>query len=251
MRYFLEVAYVGTNYAGFQVQQNGVTIQGELEKALATFFRKEIDLTCSSRTDAGVHARQNFFHADIDIKEDKLNKAVYHVNAILPRDIVLKNIHLAKDDAHCRFDALSRYYSYSINSRKDPFREYTSYYYPYKIDADKLRSAAEVIKQYTDFASFSKKNSQAKTSQCTILKSEWKFEQDKYFYEVEANRFLRGMVKALVGTMLLVGRGKMNMQQFEDLLKNPQQASADFSPPSKGLCLLEVRLPSNLIDTTL
>ena len=244
-RFFIEVAYLGTAYAGFQVQQNGKTIQGEIENALLTFFRKKIELTGSSRTDAGVHARQNFFHTDMDLAEDDLNKAVYHINSILPRDIVLKSIMPVAENAHCRFDAISRYYVYSVHTNKDPFVENTSHYFPYAINNEILMQAADLIIRYKDFASFSKKNSQAKTTICTIIKSEWKLKNEKLFYHVEGNRFLRGMVKGLVSTMLLVARGKMTLEKFENLLKDPVIASAYFYVPSKGLCLEAVRFAND------
>lgn len=241
MRYFLEVAYMGTQYGGFQKQHNANTVQGEMEKALHTYFQQTIILTGSSRTDAGVHARQNFFHADMQVREGEEKKVLYHLNAILPYDIVVKGIFPMSEDAHCRFDAISRYYIYSIHTRKDPFAAQLSHCYPYHLNRELLVQAAGIIPLYKDFESFSKKKSQAKTTICTILQSEWKFENDRLVYHVEANRFLRGMVKGLVGTMLRVAREQISFEVFENLLKNTSRATADFSVPSKGLCLEGVR----------
>ena len=151
-RYFIEVAYRGTAYAGFQVQDNANTIQAEVEKALLTYFRIPLALTGSSRTDAGVHALQNFFHFDADTKLEAATviKAIYHLNAILPLDIVIKNIKQVTDTAHCRFDATSRSYAYSIYNHKNPFLFDSSYYYPYHLNLEALQEAAALLLAHTE-----------------------------------------------------------------------------------------------------
>src|SRR3954452_9768394 len=156
MRYFLEVSYKGTNYAGFQIQPNGVTIQGGIEKALSTKLRTNVSLTGSSRTDAGVHALQNYFHVDLDLDIPKY--AIYNLNSILPKDIVIKKITPVADNAHSRFDAISREYLYYINLPKNPFLTDTAGFYPYKIDFGALQQAAGIIVNHNDFTSFSKRN---------------------------------------------------------------------------------------------
>ena len=204
-RFFIEVAYKGTNYAGFQKQDNANTIQAEVEKALKIYFREDFDLTGSSRTDAGVHARQNYFHFDtqqVPILED-YSKISYHLNAILPADIVVHSLLPVKEDAHCRFDALSRTYQYTIYQKKDPFMQDTAYHYPYKLDFGILSLCASELFNHTDFEAFSKRNTQVYTYMCTILFSEWSFNNNCIQYNVSANRFLRGMVKGMVGTMLI------------------------------------------------
>src|SRR6185437_1337796 len=224
MRYFIETSYKGTAYSGFQAQKNANTIQAEIEKSLSIYFKHAFQLTGSSRTDAGVHALQNFFHFDAanplinDVTERKdktenfqLEKSVYHLNAILPNDIVIKKIFQVSENAHCRFDAVSREYKYFIYKNKNPFLEGWAYYFPYQIDLEKLKKCAEVIYLNNDFTSFSKKNTQVKNFICDIKKSEWILENDTLVYHVEANRFLRGMVKGLVGTMLKVGRGVISL----------------------------------------
>jgi tRNA pseudouridine38-40 synthase len=241
-RYFIELAYKGTAYAGFQVQQNANTIQAEIEKALHIYYRQVFELTGSSRTDAGVHALQNYFHFDTDINLIA-EKAVYHLNAILPNDIVVKNIIQVADDAHCRFDATHRSYEYSIYQNKNPFIEDTAFYYPFALDAAALNQAAAMLMEYTNFQSFSKKNTQVFTYECTLTKSEWKFAGGSITYNVTGNRFLRGMVRGLVGTMLHVGRGKCSLPDFKKIIESRNAAKTDFSTPAKGLALQQVSYP--------
>ncbi len=258
MRYFIETSYKGTAYSGFQVQQNANTIQAEIEKALHIYFKQSFVLTGSSRTDAGVHALQNYFHFDaeqlmvknkiantlnipsISFPGEDLEEAVYHLNSILPRDIGIKKIFRVANDFHCRFDAVSREYQYFIYKKKDPFFEDCAFYFPYKVDIDKLQECAKMILLYKDFTSFSKRNTQVHNFICDIKKSEWKEENNSLIYCVKSNRFLRGMVKALVGTMLRAGSGKISIKEFENIIKSRDCAKADFSVPSHGLFLVKV-----------
>jgi len=241
-RYFIELAYKGANYSGFQIQQNANSIQAELTKALNIIFKAAFELTGSSRTDTGVHAIQNFFHFDSDVlpEEKVLSERVYNLNAILPNDIVVKKIYEVAADANCRFDAKSREYQYYIYQHKDPFLEDRAFYYPYTLDIDKLNAAAASILNYTDFTSFAKKNSQVKTFDCTIVKSEWRIENELIIYNVQGNRFLRGMVRGLVGTMLKVGTGKLSINDFIMIIENKDAMQADFSVPPQGLFLCSV-----------
>ncbi len=241
-RYFIEVAYKGTAYAGFQIQQNANTIQAEIQKALHIYYRQVFELTGSSRTDAGVHANQNYFHFDTSIKIDN-DKAVYHLNAILPISIVIKKIFEVKNDAHCRFDAISRSYIYTIYQNKNPFLTETAFYYPYPLNKSLLDQSAKAILGTHNFQAFSKKNTQVHTYQCSILSSEWHFEDDIITYMVTGNRFLRGMVRGLVGTMLLVGKEKYSFQTFIDILESQSPTKTDFSTPAKGLILQSVIFP--------
>jgi tRNA pseudouridine38-40 synthase len=242
-RYFIEVAYKGTAYAGFQIQQNANTIQAEVEKALHIYYRHVFELTGSSRTDAGVHAQQNYFHFDTDIIIDSKTseKAIYHLNAILPQDIVIKSLQHVADDAHCRFDAISRSYQYNVYQSKNPFLEDTAYYFPYAFHIDMLNKAAAMLLEYSNFQSFSKKNTQVFTYECTLTKSQWTLQNDILLYEVTGNRFLRGMVRGLVGTMLQVGRGKFTIEKFKSIIESKNAANTDFSTPAKGLVLKEVK----------
>ena len=230
-RYFLEVSYNGKNYAGFQIQRNAHTVQAEVEKALAIFYKQQINLTGSSRTDTGVHALQNFFHFDYDSAIN--SNLIYKLSAILPDDIVAKKITQVSDDTHCRFDAVSREYNYYIYNHKNPFLKDTAFFFPYKLDIEKMQQAAAIIKEYTDFASFSKRNTQAKTFVCQITESKW-FQQDNcLIYNVKSNRFLRGMVRALVATILKVGRGKLTLDEFKAIIDAKDCTKASFAVPAQ------------------
>lgn len=241
-RYFLEVAYKGTAYKGFQAQQNATTIQGEVEKALQIIFNKHFQLTGASRTDAGVHALQNFFHFDSDNAIERAQ--LYNINAVLPADITLKNIFQVADNAHSRFQAISREYKYYIYQHKDPFLNDRAYYYPFKLDISLLQQAACIITQHNDFTSFSKRKTQVKTFHCNIINSVWQAEDECFVYTISANRFLRGMVRGLAGTMLKVGRGVITVTEFDNLIKSGDSSRVDFSTPSQGLFLTEVKYPA-------
>jgi tRNA pseudouridine38-40 synthase len=237
-RYFLEVAYKGTNYSGFQSQHNANTVQAEIEKAFSILQRAEIVLTGSSRTDAGVHALQNFFHFDY---EGEINSHfAYKMNAILPNDIVVKGLKLVEQEAHCRFDAVSREYKYFIYRHKDPFLEDRAFYFPYKLDMGIMKEAAGIIAEYSDFTSFSKRNTQVKTFLCRIMASSWGVEGDCLVYKVQADRFLRGMVRALTATMLKIGRGKMSLDEFRQVIEMKDCTKASFAVPARGLFLVAV-----------
>lgn len=240
-RYFIEVAYKGARYSGFQVQQNAVTVQAEMEKALQTLFRQPFALTGSSRTDAGVHALQNYFHFDTELVIT--TEQLYNVNAILPPDIVAKRIIPVADDAHCRFHATAREYRYFIYQSKNPFLNDRAYFYPYQLQLPLLNEAAAVLKEYHDFTSFSKRNTQVKTFLCNIMHAQWQWEADCLVFQVKGNRFLRGMVRGLVGTMLRVGRGQMDIAQLRQVVEARDCSQADFSVPAHGLFLVAVQYP--------
>ncbi|MDZ4796314.1 MAG: tRNA pseudouridine(38-40) synthase TruA [Bacteroidota bacterium] len=240
-RYFLEVAYKGTAYSGFQSQQNANTVQAEIEKAFEILQRENITMTGSSRTDTGVHALQNFLHFDY---QGALHPHfAYKLNAILPDDIVIKSIREVAPEAHCRFDARSRHYNYFIYREKDPFLKDRAYFFPYKLDMAIMEEAAALIKGYTDFTSFSKRNTQVKTFVCNIEESNWLL-QDKFLvYNVKGNRFLRGMVRALTATMLKVGRGSLSLAEFKSIIQARDCTKASFGVPPHGLFLVEVSYP--------
>jgi tRNA pseudouridine38-40 synthase len=244
-RYFLEVAYKGTAYSGFQVQQNANSIQAEVENALQILFRQTFTLTGSSRTDAGVHALQNFFHFDTDIAITKKN--LYNLNSLLPQDIAAKNFFKVDEDAHCRFEAISREYKYFLYNTKDPFINQTAYYYPYKLNLELLRQAAQLLTTHTDFTAFSKRRTQVKHFLCNIHHSQWSRENDQLVYHVISNRFLRGMVRGLVATMLKVGRGLLSLEAFNQILENKNPYAADFSAPAHGLFLIGVNFKNGIL----
>ena len=237
-RYFLEVSYKGTNYSGFQTQKNANSIQEEVEKAFLILQKEKVLLTGSSRTDTGVHALQNFFHFDFDGLIHP--QFVYKINAILPADIVVKNILPVSPDAHCRFDAISREYKYFIYREKNPFLNDRAFYFPYKLSMENLQKAAETLKSYNDFTSFSKRNTQVKTFVCQLHRSEWFFENGCLVYHVKGNRFLRGMVRALTATMLKVGRGTIDLQEYISIIEARDCTRASFAVPPHGLFLTSV-----------
>lgn len=247
-RYFLELSYKGTRYSGFQVQENALTVQEETEKALSVLLGPVV-LTGSSRTDAGVHALQNFFHFDLPVPVETFRGIqhhagfVYKMNAILPPDITVKNLYRVADDAHCRFDALERTYRYYIYNRKNPFLDDRAYYFPYTLDLPLMNRAAGMLMEYSDFTSFSKRNTQVKTFVCRISQSNWIPTPDGLVYEVKANRFLRGMVRALTATMLKLGRGNITIEEFREIIEAKDCTRASFSVPARGLFLEAVSYP--------
>lgn len=240
-RYFLEISYKGTAYSGFQTQENAVTVQSELEKAIAILQRETVSLTGSSRTDAGVHALQNYFHFDFSAVLHP--QFVYKLNAILPPDIVLHKLIPVGEEAHSRFDAIAREYKYFIYRAKDPFLQDKAYYFPYQLDTARMQSAAALLLEYQDFTSFSKRNTQVKNFLCRLELSEWKQEGKCLIYHVKGNRFLRGMVRALTATMLKVGRGKISLDEFRAVIEARDCTKASFAVPPHGLFLMNVHYP--------
>lgn len=243
-RYFLEVAYKGTRYSGFQVQENAVTVQSEVEAAFALVQRQPVNLTGSSRTDAGVHALQNFFH--FDWEEELHPQLLYKMNAILPHDLVVKSIRLMHAEAHSRFDAISREYEYRIYRFKDPFLKEVAYHFPYPLDRNKLEAAAAYIKEQHHFFAFCKTNTQVTNFQCTIYKSEWVEDNGLLIFNIAGNRFLRGMVRLLTASQLKVARGKLGIGEFKKLFEGTGKCG--FSVPAHGLFLKQVSYPAGYFD---
>lgn len=240
-RYFVEVAYKGTNYSGFQIQENASTIQAEIAKAFRIIHKDSVELTGSSRTDAGVHALQNFFH--FDYEEVIHPQFIYKMNALLPRDISVKSLFNMPPSAHSRFDAISREYIYHMHRFKDPFIQTTSLYFPYKLDTQLMNQASDLLRQQTNFFAFSKTNTQVNNFNCRIIKSELIIMENKITYNIEANRFLRGMVRAVTATLLKIGRHKLSMSDFEKLFTEDKKAGN--SAPAHGLFLQKVNYPRN------
>lgn len=242
--YFMSLRYRGTRYGGFQVQENAITVQGEVEKALFTFLRCPVSLTGSSRTDAGVHALRNYFHFTY---EGHLGtEDVYRVNAILPADIAVDGIYAVPDGSHSRFAAESRSYRYLIYSRKDPLLNDRAWYYPYPMDEDVLNACAQIVLGTHDFTSFAKKRTQVYTHICTILQCKWEQTDVGWVFTIRGNRFLRGMVRSLVGTMVNTGRGKQCVADFLQVLEARDSSRANFSAPAHGLFLDDVVFPAAL-----
>ncbi len=240
-RYFIELSYDGTGFGGFQIQSNTVTIQGALEDALAIIYRQPIELTGASRTDAGVHALQNFFHFDTDVLIEP--KHLYNLNSILPNSVVVHAIYKVPNDAHARFDAVQRTYIYRIHKVKSPFLEGRSWLYPYPTSTKVLQEAAAALLLYTDFESFSKKSTSVNTFECHVSNAFWVEEEQNLSFHIDANRFLRGMIRGLVGTMLQVGRGQLTMEQWHEIIRSKDAQRVDFSTPAHGLYLSGIKYP--------
>lgn len=237
MRYFIELSYKGTSFCGWQIQPNAPTIQEEIEKALALILRKEIRITGSSRTDTGVHAAQQFAHFDTDEPLTNFEHLVYRLNAVLPSEIAIQRIFLVNDDAHSRFDAKFRKYTYRITLLKNPFFIDTSYYYNVKLDLESMNKACALMMQHTDFQCFSKVKTDVNTFDCTISHASWEQKETMTLFHIQANRFLRGMVRAIVGTMLEIGQGRMSLDEFEQIILSKNRNKAGRAAPANGLTL--------------
>lgn len=244
-RYFIYLAYDGEKYVGWQVQPNGMSVQETLNKALSLLLRQEIGVVGAGRTDSGVHAKLMVAHFDFTNPIDE-KRLVDKLNKVLPHDIAVYRIVEVKEDAHCRFDATSRTYEYIITTRKDPFNRKYAYQPYYAIDLDKMNEACKILFEYTDFTSFSKLHTDAKTNNCTIYKAEWSVvDEHTYLFTIKANRFLRNMVRAIVGTLLEVGRGKMTLDQFRGVIEQKDRCVAGTSVPGHALFLVDVTYPDS------
>jgi tRNA pseudouridine38-40 synthase len=239
LRYFIELSYKGTNYHGWQIQPDASSVQEEITKALATILQEKILLVGAGRTDAGVHASQMFAH--VDTVKKLSNNYVHKLNAILPNDIVIKSIKEVSDDTHARFDAVSRTYEYKILLGRDPFLLETTWQLHQKnLQIEKMNEAANLLFKYEDFESFSKVKTDVNTFNCTIMKAVWTLEDKHLIFHIKANRFLRNMVRAVVGTLLEVGLGKKTVEDFRKIIESKKRSEAGLSVPAKGLFLTEV-----------
>ena len=242
MRYFLEIAYNGTHYHGWQVQPNAVTVQEKMDEALSLILRQDIAVLGCGRTDTGVHASQFFLHFDADPIEDH-EKLVYKLNGYLPKDISCYRLIPVKEGAHARFDALSRTYQYHVHTFKDPFIGESSMFFPTKLDVDLMNQAGAFLLDQKDFASFCKTGSDIKTTLCDMMQCEWEQDGTTYTLTIKANRFLRNMVRAVVGTMLELGSGKMNLEEFKAVVHSGNRSKAGSSVDACGLFLTGVEYP--------
>ncbi|WP_428661576.1 tRNA pseudouridine(38-40) synthase TruA [Runella sp.] len=240
MRYFIEVSYKGTNYHGWQRQPNGITIQEELEKALGIIMRRPIEIIGSSRTDAGVHAEQQFAHFDVEEAITSSDRLVLGLNSLLPKDIAVPKIVAVRSDIHSRFAATYRCYEYRIVFQKNAFLSDLAHVFRPALNIRKMNEAAELLLQYTDFECFSKIHTDVKTFLCTIEYAYWKETLYGLTFYIKANRFLRGMVRAIVGTLLEIGQGKKTYADFEQLIISKNRKNAAAQAPACGLFLVEV-----------
>lgn len=240
MRYFIEFAYDGTEYHGWQIQPNARSVQETLQRAMALFMRVDVELTGAGRTDAGVHASQMFAHFDYDRPLD-CEKAVYKLSHILPPDIVVRRIFPVADDAHARFDAKARTYNYYISQLPDPFCRHYSWLLQRPLDIEAMNHAARAIMEYTDFTSFSKVNTDTKTNNCRITHARWTALSDgRLCFTIRADRFLRNMVRAIVGTLIDVGTGKITTNDVRLIIEKKDRCAAGQSVPGNALFLHKV-----------
>lgn len=245
MKFFFEIAYHGKNYAGWQNQANAIGIQSVIENALSQMFRTEIKIIGSGRTDTGVHCEQQFFHCELE-KEIEYESLIQKLNSFLPRDIVVKNIRKVRPDANARFDAIERTYNYRITRKKNPFLEGLAWHFFKPIDIQTMNNAAALLLGEHDFECFSKVNTDVNHFLCNIKKAEWKLEGQKLEFTITANRFLRGMVRSIVGTLLDVGTGKTSIKEFQAILQSRDRKRAGANVPPQGLYLTKVKYPARI-----
>jgi tRNA pseudouridine38-40 synthase len=246
-RYFIFLSYKGTSYHGWQVQPNSVTIQKILDRALTTILEENISTTGAGRTDTGVHASVFCAHFDSSSTEIDIRKnLIYKLNSFLPKDISVISIKKVDPEANARFSALSRTYRYIISRTKDPFSEDFSWYFHGNIDVAAMNSASKMLFNYTDFTSFSRLHTDVKTNNCRIIEASWEESGNQLIFTIKADRFLRNMVRAIVGTMIEVGVGKMSLAEFDEVIKAKDRGRAGKSAPAKGLFLSAIEYPGSV-----
>ncbi len=245
MRYFMTLAYDGSAYHGWQIQPHSVSVQEQIQNALSTLLQKTVEIVGAGRTDTGVHASKMVAHFDLD-ETDSIDcgQMVYRLNKILPRDIAIQRIEPVGDEMHARFSAVSRTYHYYVHTSKNPFLRHYSWQVYGNPDFELMNRAAETIKEYKDFTSFSKVNTDTKTNDCTISEAHWdKVGDGQWRFTITANRFLRNMVRAIVGTLMEVGRGKMSIEQLRNVIEAKDRCRAGDSVPGNALFLVDVKYP--------
>lgn len=241
MRYFITLSYDGTAYHGWQIQPHSVSVQEEIQKALSTLLRRPMEVVGAGRTDTGVHARKMFAHFDSEY-ELECSQLVYKLNKLLPRDIAVQQVERVDDDMHARFSAKSRTYHYYVHLDKNPFLRSYSWQVYGNPDFELMNRAAAVLMEYTDFTSFSKVNTDTKTNDCTITEAHWDRVADgQWRFTITANRFLRNMVRAIVGTLMEVGRGRMTIEQLRNVVDAKDRCRAGDSVPGNALFLVDVK----------
>lgn len=245
MRYFLELSYNGKRYHGWQKQPHAASVQETIEHALSTLFQKQIEIVGAGRTDAGVHAKQLFAHVDLSNDIDLL-KLPHRLNALLPSDIAVTSIVPVKEDAHARFDAISRSYEYHLTIGKNPFAQNFAYQVYHKPDVNLMNQAAEHLFAYSDFQCFSKSKTDVKTYICKLKEASWETNGSELIFHITADRFLRNMVRAIVGTLLDIGYQKMSVDEIHTIIKSKDRSRAGTSVPAQGLYLTKVTYPKDI-----
>ena len=241
IRFFVEMAYKGTSYHGWQIQPNAITIQEKVEDALSKALGAKIEVVGAGRTDTGVHASYYVFHFDFELdKEIDTLLLTEKLNRILPNDIVIYSIQQVDSELHARFDAQRRTYFYFVSELRNPFKVDTLFKPHYKLDFDKMNEAASLLFEYNDFTSFAKLHTDVKTNLCTIDVADWRKIDNEWVFVITANRFLRNMVRAIVGTLLEVGKGKMSIEEFRKVIEQKDRSKAGTSAPAHALFLADI-----------
>ena len=247
LRYFVQFSYQGKSYHGWQKQPNAISVQEVLENAFSLLLRETVSLTGAGRTDAGVHAREMFAHFDTDAVFNS-TELIHRLNAFLPEDIAVIGIFEVPVDAHARFDATERTYEYWVVQNKDPFLVDAAYYVKYPLNIEEMNKAAAILVEHKDFECFSKSNTDVNTYLCDVRKAIWVKDGSKFIFTISADRFLRNMVRAIVGTLIDVGQGKSTMADIESILASKDRSEAGVSVPAKGLYLTAIQYPKNIIE---
>ncbi|MBR5483740.1 MAG: tRNA pseudouridine(38-40) synthase TruA [Alistipes sp.] len=244
MRYFIELSYDGAAYCGWQRQPDALTVQQTLEQGLSTLLREPIEVVGAGRTDTGVNASYYVAHFDCEKGVENCAQLVYKLNLILPHDVAVKSVRKVKEEAHARFDAIEREYTYYISQRKNPFRRYSAWQYYVPLDMECMNEAAAKLLEYDDFTSFAKLNSNNKTNICRVVRAEWRRaddDADLLIFTIRADRFLRNMIRAIVGTLVDVGRGRYTVEDFERILHSRDLSLSSAGAPAVGLFLSDVK----------
>jgi len=247
-RYFAKLSYNGKAYHGWQWQDNAITVQQALEEALSVIFTGKIAVTGAGRTDTGVHAREFYAHFDHEkhFEDAELKEKTYKLNGFLPDDIYIYDIAQVKDDAHARFSALSRTYEYIISTRKDPFNSELAWLVYGDLDIEEMNKGAAILLEYTDFTSFSKLHTQVNTNNCNVKEAVWERKDHLIVFNIRADRFLRNMVRAIVGTLVDIGNKKTNIEDLRNIIEARDRSEAGFSVPAHGLFLVNIEYDSSI-----
>ncbi len=245
-RFFITLSYNGKNYCGWQIQPNAISVQETLQESLSTLLRKNISIVGAGRTDSGVHARKMIAHFDMDEKELNPDDLCMKLNRFLPNDIAIHSIKEVTVDAHARFSAISRTYSYHITRIKDPFLHELKYRVSFDPDIEMMNHLCSILKKTDDFTSFSKLHTDVKTNICKIEQAYWEKIEEDYVFTIKADRFLRNMVRSIVGTLLQAGRGRLNEEEFRDIIAAKNRSAAGESAPAHALFLEKVEYPEDI-----
>ena len=245
MRYFIQLSYNGAAYHGWQIQPNANTVQATIEHALSTLLNSKISIVGAGRTDAGVHASEMIAHFNFEAKIDTTDLR-YKLNSFLPKDIAIASIYKVNPDAHARFNAIQRTYNYRVSTLKNVFEYDYAYYMHLPLNIEKMNAASEILLTYRDFQCFSKANTDVKTYNCAIKKAFWVKEKDQLIFTISADRFLRNMVRAIVGTLINIGLGKIEVEEMHTIIASKKRSEAGYSVPAQGLYLTEVKYPEDI-----